>query len=159
MLTAVPLTVPVPLPWNVRMPSTANEREKLPATSFTCRFALKPEFGSATPGVGLASGGGVFGSPTWPCATRHAAVPVNPYDPLMLGAAAALPAPAKTRADIANANVRCMKELPGLVRRTAVALITCATARSPSRCGRRRWHNTHDGNVKGFTTWQEFLIF
>ena len=75
------------------MPSTENERLKAdvvwPGTaSFDCRLALNPEFGSATPGVGLGSG---VAPGTWPGATRHEALPVNPYEPWMLGVSAAAP--------------------------------------------------------------------
>ena len=51
-----------------------------------CRLALKPEFGSATPGVGLGSG---VVPGTCPGATRHAAVPVKPYEPWILDVSAA----------------------------------------------------------------------
>jgi len=54
---------------------------------------------------------------TSPGATRHAAVPVNPYDPLMFGGSAAtLPAQVNATVDIANASARDMEILPGIAK-------------------------------------------
>jgi hypothetical protein len=69
MLTAVPLTVPVPSPLKVRIPSTEKESEKEFELFNGCNALLNPAGPVGLVGVPV---------PLLPGATRHAAVPVNP---------------------------------------------------------------------------------
>jgi hypothetical protein len=112
--TDVPLTVPVPSPLNVRIPSTELETENAsvdePGTaSFGCRLDLNPEFGKGVVFPGLGAG-------PEPGANRQAAPPVNPYDPWRNDgngwngspSAAALAAQVKTKADAEKPRARCI---------------------------------------------------
>ena len=73
--TSVAVTVPVPSPLNVRMPKMLFELENDVPMAIGSRLALKPAFGSTTPGVGLGSGVVPITSPG---AKRQANVPVKP---------------------------------------------------------------------------------
>jgi len=100
ILTAVPLTVPVPLPSNFRIPSTENEWENEFELSSGCRLPLNPAGPDGFDEVPI---------PEFPGATRHAAVPVKPYDPLRDGeSAAALAVQAIAAIEIEKAKVRCI---------------------------------------------------
>jgi len=98
--TDVPTTVPVPSPLNVRIPSTAFEKEKeLPLVN-GCRDELNPDGPAGLVGVP---------GPLFPGATRHAAVPVNPYAPLRLGeSATAFAAHAIATTDADTISTRCI---------------------------------------------------